>query len=76
MAKLIITPMLGNPRADRLESLTHCHALHEKSEVAPLDVGRLGPTLEAAIKKILLTDDMRRNLRDNQKVSIILTLEL
>lgn len=75
MAKITITPMIGSPKATRLDSLTGCHALFERAEYTPFDAGRLGVTLESAIKKILLTDHARHDLAMTGKVSLIITLE-
>ena len=76
MAKITVTPMLGNPRNDRTESLRGCHAMIERSEYINSMPGQLGTSLDSAIKKLLLTDYVRENLNRDHKVSLIITLEV
>lgn len=76
MAKITVTPLLGNPKTTRIDSLSGCHALFEKAEYINADPGRLGTSLESAIKKILLTEYARENLKHDRKVSLIITLEM
>lgn len=54
--KIKVMPMIGTVRNERLESLRGCHALTERSVFKEVNAITLGPTLEKAIKELLLAD--------------------
>jgi hypothetical protein len=57
--KLIVTPMIGEVRQERLDSLRTCHAIYERQVIKRIDGKDLGKAVDMAIKELLLADRAR-----------------
>lgn len=73
MACIRLTPMIGQPRNERLESLRGCHMIHERGVVKSFEAGKMGRALEDAVKELALAD---RLAAMDGKLRFVLEIEL